>query len=350
MLKKIKIKNIFKSTVIIVLIVFLLFFFLEILAKNKFNSFLIGSCPYVRIKNNFDFNLPAKSCKYIFKHWEHNKEIIYETDELSNRKSTSPINAKKNIIRFAFFGDSFTWGEMNDSEENYPHYTITNLKKIKKINAGYNNYGVQGYDLLEVIARMKQVNLTNYDYIVYGLTPNDLFSPQILNSKKEIDNFEKTSFLKITKKIKTKNLTSVKVATKFFFDFFPRFYINLYTLRDADLGGYLSINSSAYWNDRYSELFSQLNGLDEKIRSKLIIQIIAQRVQVQLYNVGDINSAMAFENRVIIICNQLNIKCNKSQLDELALLKKSHYTVDGHFNSHANFVVGKKLSEFLSDL
>lgn len=344
--QKIKPSSAIKSSFIIIGIIVFLLFFLEIFARKKFNSFSTGNCPHVKMSNDLNFYTPSKNCIYSQKNWEHSRKIIYQTDSLSNRKSTLPISSNGNMIKFAFFGDSFTWGAMNSSNENYTHHAIADLVNKKNIIAGYDNYGVQAYNLLEVIERMNQTELKNYDFIIYGLTPNDLFSPQILSLKKE--NIEKVSFLDLVmKKIKTHNLRSVKVVTKLIFDFFPKVYINLYTLRDSNLSGYLSPSSSIYWDERYSELSTQLKKLDVNIRNKLIIQIIAQRVQVQLYKAGDISNAMAFDNQIKKLCNELSIRCNGSQLHELSLLENSHYTIDGHFNSEANSIVGKELAEFI---
>jgi len=347
-IKKNKIRSLFISSFIIITVVFFIFFSLEKLARYKFDSFLKGSCPHLKITGEFDFYIPPKNCKYVFKHWEHNKEIVYETDEISNRKSTLPIDSSKSIIKIAFFGDSFTWGDMNSSDENYTHHASSELRKLKKLNVGYDNYGVKGYNLLDVVGRMKQVNLKNYDYIVYGLTPNDIFSPQILSFKKK--NLKELSYLDTLKKnFKTNNLVSVKIATKLFFEFFPEFYTNFYTSRDSDLSGYLSNYSSSYWDKRYSELLMELGKLDASIRDKLVVQVIAQRVQVELYKKGNKEKAFAFDDRIKKICNILKIKYNSSQLDELSLLKKSHYTIDGHFNSQANLIVGKRLAKFISN-
>ena len=121
-------------------------------------------------------------------------------------------------------------------------------------------------------------------------------------------------------------------------------------MRDPDLSGYLSNYSSSYWDKRYSELLMELGKLDASIRDKLVVQVIAQKVQVELYKKGNKEKAFAFDNRIKKICNILKIKYNSSQLNELSLLKKSHYTVDGHFNSQANLIVGKKLAKFISNL
>ena len=116
------------------------------------------------------------------------------------------------------------------------------------------------------------------------------------------------------------------------------------------MAGYLSYDSSEYWNRRYLELSKNLRSLDENIKSRLIIQIIAQRVQVLLYKKGELNNALAFESRVKEICDELNIKFNGSQLNKLSNLKNSHFTIDGHFTPLANSVVGKTLAEFISGL
>lgn len=348
-----KILNFAKTSLIILSISFFLIFSLELLARKKFNSFSNGSCDREKIIGEITIFIPSKNCKIYVKHWEHDKVVVYETDAMSNRTSTLPINFKEDMSKIAFFGDSFTWGDMNNSKETYVHHTAANLKKIKKKNSGYHNYGVPGFNLIQVLERMKQADLNNYDYVIYGLTPNDLFSPQTLDLKKEKkrENLNKKSTLKLLQeKLKKHNLRIVKVASKLFFDFFPKYYINFYTLRDINLAGYLSKDSSEYWDKRYSELFIQLEKLDPDIKNKLIIQVVAQRVQVQLYASGDIESALAFDNRIEVMCNKLNIKCSFSQIDELSKLKNSHFTIDGHFNSEANLIIGKKLAKFISSI
>ena len=271
--------NIFKTIFIIIIIIMVIFIFLEILARQKFNTFTRGSCSKEKLSIDSLLYVPQKNCVTSVKHWENNNEIIYKTDENGNRESTMPVNFNKNVISIAFFGDSFTWGDMNTIEENYTHHAVAELRNV---NVGYSNFGVPGYNLLQILERMKLTDLKNYNYIVYGLTPNDLFFPQIIpadkQQKQETSKVREKTLLYIFKeKIRHHDIRSVKVAGKLLFEIFPKFYINLYTLRDSKLAGYLSINSSPYWNDRYSELLVHLKNLDLDIRNRLIIQIIQSK-------------------------------------------------------------------------
>ena len=347
--------SILKTSAIVIGIIMVIFIVLEILAREKFDSFSNGSCPHEKLPGKRFFYIPLKNCKFSIKHWESNKEIVYETDENGNRTSSIPANFNSSMTSIAFFGDSFTWGTMNNVDENYTHYAVATLKDKEDIDASYNNFGVVGYDLLQVLKRMRHNDLKAYNYIVYGLTPNDLFSPQTATldeqQKHEFTNIKKDSLMEtLKKKIRHHDLRSVKVASKLLFDLFPKIYINLYILRDSNLAGYLSSSSSPYWNNRYSELFTQLKNLDPDIRSRLIIQVIPQRVQVLLYAKGDLSNALAFEDRIRQICNELDIKYNGSQLSELANLENSHFTIDGHFTAPANAMVGRGLAEFISGL
>jgi hypothetical protein len=343
--------NIFKTILIIILLTILVIISLEIVIRIKFDSYSKGTCSTIKLSQDSFLNIPQSNCKIIVKHWENNKEIIYKTNEQGNRVSTIPVNFSNDSIPIAFFGDSFTWGDMNDVYENYTHYAISELDNI---NVNYSNFGVPGYNSLEVFERMKLSNYKNYDYIIYGLTPNDLFAPQdeAINKEKKISGKVKEKFILniIKEKIRRHNLRSIKVAGKVLFDLVPGIYINLYTARDPNLSGYLSSSSSSYWDDRYLEFFDLLKNLNPLIKEKLIIQIIPQRVQVLLYQKGDLNNALAFENRIISMCNKLDFKCNGSQLQKLSSLKNTHYTIDGHFTSSANKMLGKELSRFISNI
>ena len=146
-LDRTKIKTILNSAIVIFAIVLIIFAALETLARKKFTSFSYGSCPHEKLPGNNLFYIPAKNCKSSFKHWESDKEIIYETDENNNRVSTMPTNFKNKMTTIAFFGDSFTWGEMNSIDQTYVHYTAITLNELKNKNVGYDNFGVAGYDL-----------------------------------------------------------------------------------------------------------------------------------------------------------------------------------------------------------
>ena len=345
-----KLNNIFKTIFIITLTTICILVVIEMVARNKFSSYTKGSCSTVRLSNESFLNVPEANCEILVKHWENKKEIIYKTNEKGNRESTLPVDFNSNSISIAFFGDSFTWGDMNSINENYTHYAASG---INNKNVGYSNFGVPGYNLAQVLERIKISNLKKYDLIIYGLTPNDLFSPQIDIDKKEkkveiFDKLKKKNTLDIIKeKIRRHNVRSIKVAGKILFDTFPELYINLYTARDSNLAGYLTKNSSPYWDERYSELFSILNNLDSSIKKKLIIQLIPQRVQVLLYKKNDLNSSLAFENRILLMCKELDIMCNKSQLSELSGLEKTHFTIDGHFTPSANKVLGMSLARLI---
>ena len=348
-----KLNNFIKIIFFIILITVLIFLVMEIAARKKFNSYTKGSCSTIKISKESSLKIPEGNCEILVKHWENKKEIIYKTDKKGNRESTLPVDLNNNLISIAFFGDSFTWGDMNSADENYTHYAVSELNNIK---AGYTNFGVPGYNLAQVLERMKITDLKKYNYIIYGLTPNDLFSPQSIsiNKEKKIETFneikKKNSIDIIKEKIRKHSIRSIKVAGKIFFDIFPEIYISLYTARDPNLAGYLSVNSSSYWNKRYQEFFDILNNLDSSIKKKLIIQLIPQRVQVLLYKKGDLARSLAFENRIVLMCEKLDIKCNHSQLTELSNLEQSHFTIDGHFTPSANKVLGKGLSRFVSNV
>ena len=307
-----KINDILKTISIIFFIVLAIFVILEILARYKFKSYYQGSCPYEKFIKNDSIYVPKKNCKFSVKHWENDKEIVYETDENNNRVSTMPSFFDNDSISIAFFGDSFTWGDMNDVYGNYTHHTASTLKKLVRKKVGYSNYGVPGHDLVQILSRMKLENLKKYNYIIYGLTPNDIFSPQTYASGRQKNktlteaNEEKKSLIKIiTNSFRIHDIRSVKVAGKLFFDIFPKIYTSLYVLRDSNLAGYLSPESSPYWNERYTELFTQLKKLNPSIQNRLVIQIIPQRVQVLLFSDKNFERALAFENRVISICDKI---------------------------------------------
>ena len=136
--------SILKSSAIIIGIIMVIFIVFKKYWQEK-NSIVIFLMDRVHTKNyleNVFFYIPLKNCKFSIKHWESNKEIVYETDENGNRTSSIPANFNSSMTSIAFFGDSFTWGAMNNVDENYTHYAVATLKDKEDIDASYNNFGV----------------------------------------------------------------------------------------------------------------------------------------------------------------------------------------------------------------
>ncbi len=304
-----------------------------------------NTCKRVYSKDK-DFSFYSPNCKSVIKHWEQDSFVTYKINSEGRRDLQHQVPFKKKI---AFIGDSFTFGAMVPIEDNYNFYAF---KKILKSPYEIHNYGTPAEQLHNVINKLKTLDYKNYDYIVYGLTPNDFFDlvdgsyyskrQNTDNSRQEINN--KKNRMEIFKSIKSYLLSTA--SSRFILHSLmsnDTIYLKTYLSRKP-YSGYLLEILPKEWIKSINYFDKSLKALDQNLKSKLKIFILPQRAEVVSSRLNSYNSN--FINSLMNICKENQIDCSFSDLNSLSKLKESHFPVDGHLSIQGNHEVAKSLSEW----
>ena len=67
-----------------------------------------------------------------------------------------------------------------------------------------------------------------------------------------------------------------------------------------------------------------LNDLPNKIKNRMIILTIPQKIQINLIKKNEIIKGTSFDKEILKICKNIKIKCI-TLTEEIAQLKKTHY-------------------------
>ena len=337
-------------------LIILIHIFFILLAIELFFNFILDYRNIVkkstceRIYNNKkDFSFYSPNCEIIVKHWEQKNFVSYRINSHGRRDlSIKNLNLKK----IAFVGDSFTFGAMVPIEDNYNYYAFND---ILENSFDIHNYGTPSEQLHNVFNKIKNINHKNYDYFVYGLTPNDFFNlvdGSYKNSLKNNNNDKKTLEVKknkmeLFKKIKNyliSTATSRFISHKLMSN--DKIYLQTYLLR-APYSGYLSQNLPSGWNNAINYFDKFLIDLKPNYKSKLKIFIIPQRAEVVSTRLNTYN--FTFVNKIINVCKKNKIDCFAPNLNPLSNIKESHFPVDGHLTILGNHVLAKELSKWASN-
>lgn len=337
-----KIMNWIKIITQISLIVFFLLIGIETSLYYFFNfkNIVKGDtkCKIYDDKKNYSYYKP--NCKLYLKHWEQNYGVEYNFNDFGRRDDSNNNDYDKLI---AFVGDSFTFGAMVPIEKNY-NFKAINLLNYK--NYSGHNYGVSGEEFHNIFSKLKDLNFDEYEAVVYGLTPNDLFD--IVDAKQF--NFKSSSE---TNKDKNKSFkflktfllsTSTSRALLHYIMSQNKIYLNTYMAREP-YSGYLKSPLPDDFNNALDLIFEKLDQLDNNLKSKLIIFLLPQRAEVVAYKLGKHNDD--FNNKFINNCKKKDIKCGLSNISKLSELEKSHFSVDGHLTIKGNGIVANNLVKLL---
>jgi hypothetical protein len=284
----------------------------------------------------------GKNCYFVEKYFEKKRPTIYKTD--SNRFRISTQNIEKQFNKIYFVGDSFTFGHLSDYEETYPFNAIKYLNENNYLKYQEINMGVNGYQFRQnifLIKKIKEKNLDNFN-IIYGLTPNDLFDLEQKQANKNKINL--VDYIKI--RIDKINLVSVKILTSVILK-----NDNLYSIIHNNRGvaaGYLTKNSSIFWDEKYEIFENEIKNLPKEIKEKLIITIIPQQAQIRLLKNNSIEDGLSFDNKILSICNRIKVRCvsiTKELSEKMNYI--THYTLDGHLLPSSNIEYGRLLGKYL---
>ena len=130
-----------------------------------------------------------KNC-YFEEKYLKKKVTIYLTNNLGYRVGS--ILNNNDLSSLAFVGDSFTYGYLSNYENTFPFNLVKEINKIENFrNYKEINLGVNGYQFEQVLELLKLDTqpIEKSDYIIYGLTPNDLFD--IVEKKNNETKFNK---------------------------------------------------------------------------------------------------------------------------------------------------------------
>jgi hypothetical protein len=341
-----KLKNlIIFINIFIILLVIELFFTYILGFKSKAE---LSTCERIYDKKN-DFHRYSPNCENIIKHWEQDNFVSYKINSEGRRDLGSQKNNSKKV---AFIGDSFTFGAMVPIEDNYNFYAFNN---ILKSSFELHNYGTPAEQLHNVFNKLNTLDESKYDYIVYGLTPNDFFDlvdgsfNKKLKNVSEVNKEDKTekSNMKTFKKIKN-FLLSTSTSRFILHNLMSNDSIYLKTyLSRKPYSGYLLKNLPDEWTKAINYLDESLNNLEAKYKSKLKIFILPQRAEVVSNRLNSYNSS--FVNSVVNICNKNKIDCSFPDLNSLSKIDESHFPVDGHLTIQGNHNVGQSLAEWVKN-
>ena len=171
----VNIKKLIKDSSISIAVTILLLLLIELFITFflGYRSFYSGNknCKLFNKEKNFSTYKP--NCKLIYKNWENDIKVEYFFNSFGRRDGELNV-INSNNISIASIGDSFTFGAMVPINENYNYYGFKNLDNNKY---SIHNYGVGGEQLDNIINKLifKEELFSQYDFVLYGLTPNDFF-------------------------------------------------------------------------------------------------------------------------------------------------------------------------------
>ena len=332
-------KNIFIPICISLGIVTLLEIYLK--TFGGYDTSITGNtkCKIYLPEKNFSIYKP--NCSLTEKHWENNKTINYQINENGRRESNKYVSGNEKKI--ASVGDSFTFGAMVSIEDNYNFYGLNNLAEEKYI---VHNYGVSGEGLENIFNKINTLELSQYEFILYGLTPNDFYeylletqttkeTNKIKNNKLILNNFDN-----LKKLILSTSLSRFLVHKALSND---ENYYFIY-LKRKPFSEYLNSKIGTNWSNAIYILEKKLANLSPEIKGKLKIYILPQRAEIVAKRLGKYNEA--FINNILEVCRREDIQCKRPNIENLAKLKESHFPFDGHLTKEGNHSIAKDLAEW----
>ncbi len=299
-----KVKNlIILINILIILLVIELFFAFILGFKSKTE---LSTCERIYDRKN-DFHRYSPNCEIIVKHWEQDNFVSYQINSEGRRDLAYLRNNSRKV---AFIGDSFTFGAMVPIEDNYNFYAFNNI-----LNSSFelHNYGTPAEQLHNVFNKLNTLDESKYDYIVYGLTPNDFFDlvDDSFNNKlknvSEANKEDKTEKIEIKIFNKMRSLLLSTATSRFILHSLmsiDSIYLKTYLSRKP-YSGYLLKNLPNEWIKAIDFFDETLNNLEIKYKSKLKIFILPQRADVISNRLNSYNPSLV--NAVVNICKKTRL-------------------------------------------
>tara|TARA_B100001175_G_scaffold311782_1_gene316726 strand:+ start:125 stop:1153 length:1029 start_codon:yes stop_codon:yes gene_type:complete len=337
----------FLYQIIIVTVTFIGF---EIFLKIKYSKMKNYSC-YKTVEET-PYYTNGINCNEEIYYFEKKNPTLYATNHKGQRigKNVNEKDKIEKLNKVFFIGDSFTFGHLSNYENSYPYNSIVELnkligdKKYKEINMGVNGY--QFRDNLNIIKKVLNKKLDSY--IVYGLTPNDLFD-LVKNNKNQNQNQNKSNIDKIKKIVDDLNILSIKYLNSLILKN-DKIYSFLHSNR-GDKAGYVNSKSSLFWEEKYKIFYEEISTIPKELRKKVIFTIIPQQIQIKKIKINKVDDGLAFDNKILKICEKIKIKCI-SFTEELGnkFNFQTHFPLDGHLLPKVNKMYGNILGEHLYNI
>ena len=247
----------------------------------------------------------------------------------------------------AFIGDSFSFGAMVPIDENFNYKA---LKYLGDLNYGGHNFGVSGEQFQNILAKLRNLDFSKYEKIVYGLTPNDLFdivegttlSSITTGEEPKSDYSSSLLFYEKIKKILLSTATSRALLHKFMSN--DNVYFKTYMSRKP-YSDYLKSPLPDNYSAALEEALDQLSKLNSNLKSKILILLLPQRIEVVASRLNILKSD--FSDKFLSICEAKKISCGISNISKLSQLDESHFPVDGHLTIEGNDIIAHDLVKLL---
>jgi hypothetical protein len=338
-------KKKFITILIISLSTIIMIIFLELSLKYLFVKKNTHYKCYEKIADERIY-INGKNCNSLISYFESKEDLIYSTDKFGNRvgKNDKIKNGKKKIF---FVGDSFTFGALSNYKDTYPFSSVQKINQLSNQRYREVNKGVNGYQIRQVLINIlkdKEINASE-DLIVYGITPNDLFD---LKNKNFMSN--SSDELPVIKKFNLKIALIDKIKNSFMLKYFASIILKndtiyniLYLSRD-DGAGYIEDEVGNSWEKKYEIVERLFFELPNRTKDRMIILTIPQKIQINLIKNNEIKKGTSFDKQILKICKKLKIKCI-ALTKEIAQLKNTHFSLDGHMLPEANKLFGELLGK-----
>ena len=287
------------------------------------------------------FSTYKPNCFLVSKHWEQKDHIRYSFNENGRRDAALPNDSPTDLPLVASIGDSFTLGAMVPIEKNY-NYMAFYGEKPQKQSAILHNYGVTGEQINNVASKLRTENFSQYEYILYGLTPNDFFyllDRNIVQSS-EFDEPKENNIKYLKKLIYASGLASFISHNLMKND---NIYLNVYTKRKP-YSGYLDSMLSDEWKKSMELGFLDLHNLPAPTRKKLKIFLLPQRAEVAASRVGSYRNA--FTDEFYTLCKRFEFDCRATNISDLSNVGYTHFPIDGHLTVEGNKAIANQLRDW----
>jgi hypothetical protein len=334
-----------KNLLIISGVVFLFLLIIESSVKHLlgFKEVIQGDTSCKVYNSEKDFSYYKSNCNLFHKHWEQDIGINYNSNGFGRRDGAK--NTGEKLI--AFIGDSFSFGAMVPIDENFNYKA---LKYLGDLNYGGHNFGVSGEQFQNILAKLRNLDFSKYEKIVYGLTPNDLFdivegttlSSITTGEEPKSDYSSSLLFYEKIKKILLSTATSRALLHKFMSN--DNVYFKTYMSRKP-YSDYLKSPLPDNYSAALEEALDQLSKLNSNLKSKILILLLPQRIEVVASRLNILKSD--FSDKFLSICEAKKISCGISNISKLSQLDESHFPVDGHLTIEGNDIIAHDLVKLL---